>query len=304
VFARGGTYIAPRSVLSPQSSVLGSQTRGPTTEDRGPTTEDRGPARRLLSPRTCFWITDILSDSSAREFIFGRGGNLDFPFPVAVKTGTSQAYRDNWTVGYTRDVTVGVWVGNFDRTELHHSSGITGAAPIFHDVMMAAATPRETILDPPANVERAPVCALSGMRPSTSCPNVEEEWVATEAPVKFCSWHHSDGVAWPGEYRAWAKRSDAPKTSEVRGPRTEDSLRVTNPPDGATYLIDPTLRKAFQTLRLRAVSDSRVAWSVDQRNLGVAERDAFLEWPLAPGSHTITATDKLGQKQSVRIFVK
>ena len=43
-----------------------------------------------------------------------RGGNLDFPFPVAVKTGTSQAYRDNWTIGYTREVTVGVWVGNFD----------------------------------------------------------------------------------------------------------------------------------------------------------------------------------------------
>ena len=288
VFARGGTYIEPRSVLGGAPAA--------------------SPARRLLTPRTCFWITDILSDSSAREFIFGRGGNLDFPFRVAVKTGTSQAYRDNWTVGYTRDVTVGVWVGNFDRTELHHSSGITGAAPIFHDVMMAAATPRETIIDPLANVERAPVCALSGMRPSTSCPNVVEEWVATEAPVNFCSWHHSDGVAWPGEYRAWAKTARlsvvGSQLSENRQPTTDNHLRVTNPPDGATYLIDPTLRKAFQTLRLRAVSDSRVAWAVDQRNLGVAERDAFLEWPLAPGRHTITATDKLGQKQSVRIFVK
>jgi membrane carboxypeptidase/penicillin-binding protein PbpC len=60
----------------------------------------------------------------------------------------------------------------------------------------------------------------------------------------------------------------------------------------------------YQTLRLRAVSDTRVTWRVDQRKLGVAERDAFVEWPLAPGSHTITATDNLGQKQSVRIFVK
>ena len=66
-------------------------------------------------PRTAFWITDILSDAEAREYIFGRGGSLEFPFPVAVKTGTSQAYHDNWTIGYTRDVTVGVWVGNFDR---------------------------------------------------------------------------------------------------------------------------------------------------------------------------------------------
>ncbi|HEY2325815.1 MAG TPA: penicillin-binding protein 1C [Thermoanaerobaculia bacterium] len=283
VFARGGTYIAPRAVLN------GAAAPSP---------------RRLLSQRTAFWITDILSDSAAREFIFGRGGSLDFPFPVAVKTGTSQAYRDNWTIGYTRDVTVGVWVGNFDRTELHHSSGITGAAPIFHDVMMAAATPRETIIDPPPNVERAPVCALSGLRPSTECPNVAEEWVATDAPVKFCSWHHSDGVAWPAEYRAWAKTTtDTPKPSGNRQLATAN-LRVTNPPDGATYLIDPTLRMPYQTLRLRAVSDSRITWRVDERKLGVAERDAFLEWPLAPGSHTITATDTLGQIQSVRIFVK
>ena len=72
----------------------------------------------LVSPRTAFWITDILSDPEAREYIFGRGGSLEFPFPVAVKTGTSQAYHDNWTIGYSRHVTVGVWVGNFDRAPL------------------------------------------------------------------------------------------------------------------------------------------------------------------------------------------
>jgi membrane carboxypeptidase/penicillin-binding protein PbpC len=93
---------------------------------------------RLVSPRSAFWVTDILSDPVAREFVFGRGGSLEFQFPVAVKTGTSQAYRDNWTIGYTRDVTVGVWVGNFDRTSLPNSSGVTGAGPIFHAVMMAA----------------------------------------------------------------------------------------------------------------------------------------------------------------------
>src|SRR5512143_2852673 len=94
--------------------------------------------RRIISARTAFWITDILSDPGAREFIFGRGGSLDFPFAVAAKTGTSQAYHDNWTIGYTRDVTVGVWVGNFDRTPLQSSSGVTGAGPIFHAVMLAA----------------------------------------------------------------------------------------------------------------------------------------------------------------------
>ena len=70
--------------------------------------------------------------------MFGRGGSLEFPFRVAAKTGTSQAYRDNWAIGYTRDVTVGVWVGNFDRQPLVGSSGLTGSGPVFHAVLLAA----------------------------------------------------------------------------------------------------------------------------------------------------------------------
>ena len=114
-FARGGEWIAPtyQVGLRPASQ------------------------HRLVSPRVAFWITDILSDAEAREYVFGRGGSLEFPFPVAVKTGTSQAYHDNWTIGYSQHVTVGVWVGNFDRKPLRNSSGVTGAAPIFHAIMAA-----------------------------------------------------------------------------------------------------------------------------------------------------------------------
>src|SRR5205823_5377375 len=93
---------------------------------------------RVVSARTAFWISDILSDAEAREYAFGRGSSLEFPFAVAAKTGTSQGYHDNWAIGYTRAVTVGVWVGNFDRTPLVSSSGVTGAGPIFHAIMMAA----------------------------------------------------------------------------------------------------------------------------------------------------------------------
>ena len=117
MFARGGVWKAPVLLRNASSRA----------------------ERTVVSPRTAFWITSILSDADARSFIFGRGGDLEFPFEVAVKTGTSQAYHDNWTVGYTRDVTVGVWVGNFDRTPLRDSSGVTGAGPIFHAVMLAAA---------------------------------------------------------------------------------------------------------------------------------------------------------------------
>ena len=104
MFARGGVWREPTFLLPAEDS---------TGFRRQAEAE-----RQVVSPRAAFWITDILSDPEARAFTFGRGNNLEFPFPVAAKTGTSQAYHDNWTIGYTRDVTVGVWVGNFDRTPL------------------------------------------------------------------------------------------------------------------------------------------------------------------------------------------
>ena len=99
--ARGGVYSAPRMVRA----IDGRPEPVPQ-------------ASRVVAERTAFWITDILADAEARAFVFGRGGSLEFPFSVAAKTGTSQAYHDNWAIGYTRDVTVGVWVGNFNRQPL------------------------------------------------------------------------------------------------------------------------------------------------------------------------------------------
>ena len=182
-FARGGIWMQP-------SFLAADRAPGP----RQP------PARALVSPRAAFWITDILSDPQAREYIFGRGGNLEFPFPVAVKTGTSQAYHDNWTIGYSRHVTVGVWVGNFDRKPLRDSTGVTGAGPIFHGVMLAAeqraaATANDagaSPFDPPAGaaVVTREICALSGMAANAWCPARQHEWIAAGADALPCSWHH------------------------------------------------------------------------------------------------------------------
>jgi penicillin-binding protein 1C len=247
----------------------------------------------VVSPRTAFWITDILSDPAAREYIFGSGGSLDFDFPVAVKTGTSQAYRDNWTVGYTRAVTVGVWVGNFDRSELRNSSGVTGAGPIFHAVMLAANRVHEaTIVERPENLERQPICAISGARPSMWCPTVESDWLPRDAPVTFCAWHHDGYVNWPAEYRDWAPK---PTRTTNNQPRTTNALRITNPANDATYLIDPTLRRDYQALHLRANADAE--WSVDGK-------PAPRQWPLAPGKHVIAAMDARGRRDAVTITVR
>ena len=315
---------------------------------------------RVVSARAAFWVTDILSDPDAREYVFGRGGSLEFPFPVAAKTGTSQAYHDNWAIGYTREVTVGVWVGNFDRTPLRSSSGVTGAGPIFHAVMLAAmarvapasavgaGTRAFDIVPVASDTERRAVCLLSGLSPQPWCPRQTREWVATESPLQPCSWHHDlDGrtlTLWPAQYRAWAAdrglleeltpvvtrtgvgshdtasrpivphvgpsaltpriRPSALTSSHVVN-RPPASLTIINPPPGAIYLIDPTLRREFQTLPLRAEGGSgALRWTVDGRTLGAAAADAPVHWPLAAGAHTITVRDAAGRRATTTMLVK
>ena len=317
--ARGGEWVEPVWTRNDADSEL------------------KRPRRQLVSPLAAFWVTDILADAEAREYIFGRGGSLEFPFPVAVKTGTSQAYHDNWTIGYTRDVTVGVWVGNFDRKPLRDSTGVTGAGPIFHAVMLAAT--RRTagadhhaadrpIVDRPDGLEPRRVCSLSGMAANDWCPSRQREWLPPGEQLP-CSWHHMSDegllIVWPPEYRHWAAGQGllAPRTGArelgIRGsgPPARNSaaplhapvrqaLEIINPPAGATYLIDPTLRREFQTLPFRATSarPGRIDWLVNGVAVGSSPSDAAVMWPLAPGTHTVAARDRAGNVAEARIFVR
>lgn len=93
---------------------------------------------REIDPGVAYIISDILSDNQARTWAFGQGSALEIPgYKVAVKTGTTDNKKDNWTIGYTPDFLVAVWVGNNDNSPMNPylSSGITGAAPIWNRVM-------------------------------------------------------------------------------------------------------------------------------------------------------------------------
>lgn len=274
---------------------------------------------RVLSERSAFFVADILSDDNARAFIFGRGGSLEFPFPVAAKTGTSQAYRDNWAIGFTRDVTVGVWVGNFDREPMRGSSGITGAGAIFHEVMMAATerfgtTARQTepVRSPTSDVRRRTLCAMSGLAATDACPTRVDEWVPAEAQIGRCTWHHASDegliTVWPDEYRAWAN-ANVPTTKAraiaAPSPTTRNAFAIANPLGGATYLYDSTLRPEYQTLKLRARSATGdVTWEINGRPFGTTSADRAIEWPLVRGVHQIVAIDSSGARAQTRITVK
>jgi len=93
---------------------------------------------QAISPEIAFILTDILADNLARSPAFGLTSSLYLPgIATAVKTGTSDSKRDNWTIGYTADYVAAVWVGNNDNTPMHPrlTSGVTGAAPIWNSIM-------------------------------------------------------------------------------------------------------------------------------------------------------------------------
>ncbi len=158
-----------------------------------------GADRAIMDPAACFVVSDILADDEARAPAFGRHGPLALPFPCAVKTGTSKDYRDNWTVGYTPRYVVGVWVGNFDGRSMIGASGVTGAGPLFRDLMLALRerdrlrqSPRglEPDFQAPGRLRRVGVCPVSGELPGPDCPGaLEEYFLSGTVPTARCSVH-------------------------------------------------------------------------------------------------------------------
>jgi len=122
-------------------------------------------------------------------------------------------------------------------------------------------------------------------------------------------------TVFPPEYRQWAQGTESvqrvqkveavPIVQRIQAARTEP-LRISNPPDGATYLIDPTLRREFQTLALGAVAPvaTPVEWKVDGSQLATASSEREVPWPLTPGRHTFTVTDQEGRSATSTVIVR
>ncbi len=143
--------------------------------------------QQIVTPQLAYLMSDILSDNVARTPGFGSNSVLRLSRPAAVKTGTTSDWRDNWTIGYTPDYAVGVWVGNADNSEMEHISGVSGAGPIWHDLMekIHQTLPVKPFVEPPGMV-RVEVCATSGLLPTPFCPErVKELFIAGTEPKSF-----------------------------------------------------------------------------------------------------------------------
>ncbi len=144
------------------------------------------PGEQVIRPEHAFLISSILSDTHARIPGFGTNPVINLPFNAAAKTGTTNDFRDNWTLGYTPDLVVGVWVGNADYTPMRDTSGLTGAAPIWAEFMQEGIQ-RLTGGNPsgfprPAGIIERVICAVSGTEPSKYCPSQRSEYFAADQP--------------------------------------------------------------------------------------------------------------------------
>ncbi|MCB0216302.1 MAG: PBP1A family penicillin-binding protein [Chloroflexi bacterium] len=179
--------------------------------------------RQVIDPEDAFLVTDMLSDNAARLPAFGPASALELDRPAAVKTGTTNDYRDNWTMGYTPQIVTGVWVGNADNSEMQGTTGLTGAAPIWNAFMHAAHAGIEaTAFAPPDGVTGYEICADTGTQPSEVCPALARWYFAKRRPPL------------PAERDLWQRLRIDTTTGRLASRFTPDSLV-----EARTYKVYP-----------------------------------------------------------------
>ncbi len=178
VFANGGKKVPPVAILR-------------IVDFEGNVVYEYQPPQpeQVVREEHAFLISSILSDNEARAWMFGRNSLLNLPFQVAAKTGTTNDFRDNWTLGYTPDLVTGVWVGNADYTPMVNTTGLTGAAPIWSSFMQYAVPivsgGAPTPFSVPAGITQRAVCSISGVEASQSCRGGQrnEFFVSDQPPL-------------------------------------------------------------------------------------------------------------------------
>ena len=194
VFANEGRRVAPVSI----SKIVDYQ--GNVVYEYQPPAGEQ-----VIRAEHAYLMSSILSDNEARAPMFGANSVLNLGFPVAAKTGTTNDFRDNWTIGYTPDLTVGVWVGNADYTPMQNTTGLTGAAPVWAEFMMFATQQltggNPSAFNRPAGVLDRVICAPSGAEPSEWCPQQRTEIFAYDqmpAPKEEDLWKKVRIDTWTG----------------------------------------------------------------------------------------------------------
>jgi 1A family penicillin-binding protein len=173
-FANGGLKVQPVSILKVEDKD------GKVLYEYKPVEKER-----VISSGEAFIINNILSDNTARMLAFGANSLLNTGKPIAVKTGTTNNMKDNWTIGWSQNVIVASWVGNNDGSEMSYvASGITGASPIWRRIINEALNLgyKAPAWEVPDEVEELDVDAISGYRAHDDFPSKKEYVIKGSLP--------------------------------------------------------------------------------------------------------------------------
>jgi penicillin-binding protein 1C len=245
---------------------------------------------RIGSKDGCYLLADILNDNAARALTFGTNSWLRFDFPVAVKTGTSTSFRDNWAIGYTPEFTAGVWVGNFDGRAMHQISGVSGAGPILHEIFAQLHEKFGTSWYPqPAEIIEKTVHPVSGkLVPSNAPGAVKEKFLVRALPETESPNDYDAGgrIKLGPEYREWLASAPADSLGRFAGAIPANGhLSVVSPLPGSIYYLDPDLPQSDE-LPLKANAAGSFTW--ESPTLQCAAKAGQTVAHLREGRHQIT----------------
>ncbi|MFQ3645702.1 MAG: transglycosylase domain-containing protein [Anaerolinea sp.] len=320
VFPRGGTFIEPALIQRVET------TDGQLLYEYQPPAQ----TRRVLDERVAYLITHILSDSAAREPAFGAVNPLMIGRPAAAKTGTTTDYRDNWVVGYTPDLVVGVWVGNADNRPLVNVTGISGAGPIWNQFIrrVTRGTPPRAFPVPDGLVT-VTVCVPSGLLPTAICPRTRDElFIDGTQPTQPDTWYQIIALdrrtgqpanaatppealrqqvmlVLPPEARDWALRYGIPQPPEEALPASAhaDALRLTSPDPYTVFQLSNRLAREAQQLRLTVIAPPetrQIDYVLNGQVVASAASAPWVGWwPLEVGEFALVARATLADGSAI-----
>jgi penicillin-binding protein 1C len=249
------------------------------------------PITRVASEPATEIISDILCDNEARAKSFGLNSPLAFKERIAAKTGTSSGFRDAWTVGFDKEHTIAVWVGNPDGRPMRDTLAVQCAAPLFAALMDELLRSDHPV--PPAGeaLIKREICSSTGLLPSRFSPRKISELFlkGTEPTQDSAAWFSGEGkLLLPVEYASWCSSPE-----NAFGAMILPEPRIISPRSGATYQIDPVLSPNQQMIELLATIGSDVRWYVGG-SLIPKQPDGRVFWQLSPGEWSLKAAGQQG----------
>ena len=226
---------------------------------------------KVFSPQASFIIGDILSDPGARTITFGLSSPLSTRSWAAVKTGTSKAMRDNWAIGYTNRYSVGVWVGNFSGAPMWDVSGITGAAPVWRDII-------EYLHQSNYSQQPAAPAGLvhQQIRYQPAIESPRHDWVIAR------------------------ENQQSTQTNVIDV--TPASAMLIAPPDSAIIAPDPDIPQQRQWLLLQSGGAGKSCLFLDNQQAAACGKTKILVPLPLPGKHLLTLTDTHGKLLDMHAF--